>query len=74
MMLVKIGRTILNLDRVTFVRDLSNPGSAGPIVVEFGEGHSLQIHEQAAALRAWLDARALVPGPLPDPGPVPVTS
>ncbi len=61
MTLVKIGQMILNFDRVTQVRDLSSATAVGPIVVEFGKGHVVQVHAQAGALKAWLDAHVAVP-------------
>lgn len=66
MTLVKIGQTIFNFDQVTSVRDLSSPGVTGPIVVEFGKGHSVQVHAHAGALQAWLNARLVTPA---DPTP-----
>lgn len=74
MTLVKIGQTVFNLDRVTCVRDLSVGEVAGPLLVEFGKGHHVQVYAHAGALRTWLHEHAATPvDPNPPPGSGPGT-
>jgi hypothetical protein len=64
MNLLQIGPTVVNLDRVTLIRDCSARDTQGNVVrplfrIEFETGPSIDIASQAEPLRAWLAAHAI---------------
>jgi hypothetical protein len=68
MNLLRIGPTVVNLDRVTCIRDCSARDAQGRVVrplfrIEFETGPAIDIARQAEALRDWLatNAAALTP-------------
>lgn len=65
--LLKIGATVLNLERATCIRDLSTRDAAGNVTrglfrVEFGDAPCVEIARDAEAFRAWLEANTTVLG------------
>lgn len=61
MNLIQIGRTFINLDRVTVIRDLSTRDGAGLVTqpfyrVEFDNHESVEIATGASAFQGWLSS------------------
>lgn len=63
MTLIQIGSLIINLDRVTSIRDLSTTDATGQTIpgavrLSFDRGESLDLTQSADALRTWLATNA----------------
>jgi hypothetical protein len=63
MTLIRIGQLVINLDRVTSIRDLSTVDAQGqsvpgPIRLGFVGGETCEIVGGADALRTWLGTNA----------------
>ena len=60
MNLIRLGRTYLNMDRVTQITDLTRRYAGGQpidglIRIEFGDGPAVEIVRDAAQVISWLD-------------------
>ena len=65
MNLVRIGQVILNLDQVTYIKDMG----MGSLMVEFPGGKCLDLAGQADVFRTWLNTHATDPAKTPTPAP-----
>ena len=68
MNLVRIGQVILNLEQVSYIKDMG----MGSLMVEFQGGKCLDIAGQADVLRTWLTTHVTVPVLSPGPISIPI--
>jgi hypothetical protein len=70
MSLIQLGRLTLNLDRVRCIHDFSTQDAGGQVLqgllrIEFENGHTIDVAQEAASLRAWLATQAIQVEPSP---------
>lgn len=62
MTLVKIGKTTINFDLVTCIRELAPAGaSTGILRVEFGPSYHIDLADGFAQAKNWLDSHSTTP-------------
>ncbi len=64
MSLIQLGRLTINFDHVRCIHDFSTQDAGGQVLqgllrIEFENGHTIDVAQEVASLRAWLAAQAI---------------